>query len=176
MTVAERLKSRRVANGQTSAQLSVGFAGARLGRSTDMGAAPPVPVPAAVAGEGSVDVSEDMAGFPGRSGGRPRPRTVRPAALRYPLAVSRRTPVAPSIRRNDQPRRPSARTCCRFSSAKTLLVMGRNTQFQTGVNVLGRYPKWPVFKRPLMAGFSYSLSSTYHYHYILWWGRDHRVT
>ena len=25
--------------------------------------------------------------------------------------------------------------------------------FQTGVNVSGRYRKWPVFSRPLMAGF-----------------------
>ena len=27
---------------------------------------------------------------------------------------------------------------------------GRNTRFPTGVNVSGRYPKWPVFSRPLM--------------------------
>ena len=25
--------------------------------------------------------------------------------------------------------------------------------FQAGVNVSGRYRKWPVFSRPLMAGF-----------------------
>ena len=29
----------------------------------------------------------------------------------------------------------------------------RNVQFPAGVNVSGRYPKWPVFKCPLMAGF-----------------------
>ena len=28
---------------------------------------------------------------------------------------------------------------------------GRNTRFPTGVNVSGRYPEWPVFRRPLMA-------------------------
>ena len=30
---------------------------------------------------------------------------------------------------------------------------GRNVQFPTGVNVSGRYRKWPVFNCPLMAGF-----------------------
>ena len=30
---------------------------------------------------------------------------------------------------------------------------GRNTRFPTGVNVSGRYPKWPVFRCPLMAAF-----------------------
>ena len=54
-------------------------------------------------------------------------------------------PVASSIRRSDQPRRPSARTSCRFSTVKTLLMPGRNVPFPTGVNVSGRYPKWPVF-------------------------------
>ena len=61
--------------------------------------------------------------------------------------------MASSIRRSDQPRRPSARTCCRFSAVKTLLMPGRNVPFPTGVNVSGRYPKWPVFKCPSMAGF-----------------------
>jgi hypothetical protein len=40
-------------------------------------------------------------------------------------AVSRRTPVAASIRRSDQPSRPSARTRCRLSSLKMLLMAGR---------------------------------------------------
>lgn len=73
-------------------------------------------VPAA----GSVDTC--MAGF-----GRLRPqlpggRTSIPAARRYPAAVSRRTPVAFSIRRSVQPNRPSAKICCRLSSLKTLLT------------------------------------------------------
>ena len=45
---------------------------------------------------------------------RPEPPGVRiaiPADLKYPPAVSRRTPVAASILRRDQPRRPSAITC-----------------------------------------------------------------
>jgi len=33
---------------------------------------------------------------------------------------------------------------------------GRNVVFQAGVNVSGRYRKWPVFSRPLMAGFGRS--------------------
>ena len=40
----------------------------------------------------------------------------------YAPAVSRRTPVSFSIRRNDQFNRPSAITCCRLSSLKTLLT------------------------------------------------------
>ena len=85
---------------------------------------------------GSVDTPGKMAGFadpasPHTSvqvvcdslvGGRPRPRTLKPPALRYALAVSRRTPVASSMRRSDHPSRPSARTCCRFSSLKTLTI------------------------------------------------------
>ena len=30
---------------------------------------------------------------------------------------------------------------------------GRNVLLPTGVNVSGRYRQWPVFNRPLMAGF-----------------------
>ncbi len=56
--------------------------GARLGRCAGTGAVSSVPLPAVVAGEESVDTSEEMAGFAGRAGRRPRPRTVRPAAFR----------------------------------------------------------------------------------------------
>ena len=38
-------------------------------------------------------------------------------------AVSRRTPVACSIRRRGQPKRPSAITCSRFSLLKTLPML-----------------------------------------------------
>ena len=44
-----------------------------------------------------------------------------PAALRYALAVSRRTPVVCSIRRSGHPSRPNATTCSLFSVLKTLL-------------------------------------------------------
>jgi hypothetical protein len=43
-----------------------------------------------------------------------------PADRKYPPAVSRRTPVACSIRRRDQPSRPSAITCSCFVLSKTL--------------------------------------------------------
>ena len=42
------------------------------------------------------------------------------ADVKFPPAVSRRTPVAASIRRKDQPRRPSAITCSCFAFSKTL--------------------------------------------------------
>jgi hypothetical protein len=56
-----------------------------------------------------------VAGFGGQTRGRPpRPRTGMPAAFRYSLAVSRRTPVEDSMRRSDHPSRPSAKTWCCF--------------------------------------------------------------
>ena len=45
-----------------------------------------------------------------------------PAAFRYRLAVSRRTPVASSIWRRLHPNRPSARICCCFSRSKTFAM------------------------------------------------------
>jgi len=73
-----------------------------------------------------VDTSAVVAGFGGgHTVGRPPVRrTAMPAAFKYALAVSRRTPVVPSMRRSDHPRRPSARTCCRLDSLKTLLMSG----------------------------------------------------
>ena len=67
-----------------------------------------------------------VAGFGGgQTFGRPPVRrTGIPAAFKYALAVSRRTPVAASMRRRDQPSRPSARTCCCVCSLKTLLMSG----------------------------------------------------
>src|SRR5258705_1666672 len=68
-------------------------------------------------------VVTSLAGFAG--GRRPHPpggRTAIPAAFRYAPAVSRRTPVACSMRRSVQPSFPSAITCCFFSSFKTLLM------------------------------------------------------
>jgi len=50
-----------------------------------------------------------MAGFAGARRPDPGRNTATPAAFRYPLAVSLRTPVASSMRRKDH---PSAITCC----------------------------------------------------------------
>ena len=89
-------------------------------------------------------------------GWRTRPRRATGRNRSSPSCLNRpaqRTDFFHSIRRSDHPRRPSARTCCPFSLAKTLLMPSRNVQFPAGVNVSGRYPKWPVFKCPLMAGF-----------------------
>ena len=52
-----------------------------------------------------------------------------------------------SIRRSDHPSRPSARTCCFFSSLKTLLMPTEPTRAPVGVNV----PGFP------MAGFQLTL-------------------
>ena len=101
--------------------------------------------------EESVDTSDEMAGLPDARAAAtaPHPHAGGPQVVAGRLAAD---PVARSICRSDQPRRPRARICCRFSSAKTLLMPRRNTQFLAGVNVSGRYRKWPVFNRPLMAG------------------------
>src|SRR5579862_266811 len=94
-----------------------------------------------------------MAGF--EAARRPQPpggRTAMPAAFRYALAVSRRTPVACSIRRSDQPRRPKAKTCCFLSSLKTLAIAAEAITPLAVVNVpeiisVGRFSgdhQWPV--------------------------------
>src|SRR5215469_3182554 len=80
------------------------------------------------ASPGSDPVVTSLAAFAGTCRPHaPGARTAMPAALRYALPVSRRTPVACSIRRRDQPRRPNAITCCRFSSLKTLLMPTKAT-------------------------------------------------
>jgi methyl coenzyme M reductase subunit C len=85
----------------------------------------------------------EMAGFARAAGRRPRPGTTMPAALRWPLMVSRRTPIVRSMRRRDQPNRPSATIGWCLSSAKTLLMPRKNTVFLVGVNASSRYSKWP---------------------------------
>ena len=50
-----------------------------------------------------------------------------------------------------QPSRPSAMTCCRFSSLKTLLTSTEGIP-PVAVNVLPQF-RWPVFRRPSLAGF-----------------------
>src|SRR5579864_1652334 len=105
---------------------------------------------------GSGSVVGLLAGFAG--GNRPQPpggRTAMPAAFKYPVAVSRRTPVAFSMRRSGQPNCPSAITCCLFSSLKTLLTLRRIVP-RARFNVLsalsvGRFsldPHWPVLPDP----------------------------
>src|SRR5437660_4296500 len=112
------------------------------------------PVVAGFGGSGSVDTPAVVAGFGGHTTGRPpRPRTPIPAAFRYALAVSLRTAVSCSIRRSDQPSRPSARTCCFLSSLKTLLILAQEHGSRAFVNVAVRYLWWPVFRCPSVAGF-----------------------
>ena len=79
----------------------------------------------------------------------PAPRTGIPAAFRYSLTVSRRTPVARSIRRSGQPSRPSAQNLLLFVSSKTLLMPARNYTSLAGVNVLAGQ---------LIAGFEVSIN------------------
>ena len=67
-------------------------------------------------------VITSLAGFAGARPHLPGGRKTIPAALRYLAAVSRRTPVARWIRRNDHPSRPNAMTCCLFYSLETLLT------------------------------------------------------
>ena len=88
-----------------------------------------------------------------RLGRPPRRRTATPAAFRYALAVSRRTPVACSMRRSDQPSRPSARTCCLLLFVQDVAHPGGGTRPHRLRQRLGRYPWWPVFRCPSVAGF-----------------------
>ena len=67
----------------------------------------------------------------------PFPRTAIPPAFRYAPAVSRRTPVACSMRLSVHPSRPSAIICCFFSSLKTLLMATELIQPLVAVNVSG---------------------------------------
>src|SRR5580704_17723358 len=99
-------------------------------------------------------VATSMAGFAAVAGFRPHPpggRSAIPAAFRYPLAVSRRTPVVCSIRRSDQPSRPRAITCCFFSSLKTLLTLTELIPPSGSMSwisyLIGRFSRghlWPV--------------------------------
>jgi hypothetical protein len=109
-----------------------------------------LPVGSEIGGPKSVVTS--LAGFAGAR--RPQPPGVRtpiPAALRQAPAVSRRTPVACSLRRSGHPSFPSAITCCFFSSLKTLLMLTEAIGPLVRVNfpgfIVGRFsgdPHWPV--------------------------------
>jgi len=52
-------------------------------------------------------------------------------------------PVAASIFPSDQPSRPSASTCCAFSSLKTLAIPARDLAPVAFVNVPAAYISWP---------------------------------
>jgi hypothetical protein len=69
-----------------------------------------------------------------------------PAALQYPLDVSRRTPVAASIFLSDHPSRPRARTCCLFSSLKTLAIPATDHSVHRLVNVSAHYIRLAGFE------------------------------
>src|SRR5450759_4450012 len=116
------------------------FSGLGLGESgiTAMAAAPE-------------SVITSLAGFGAR---RPHPlggRTAIPAVFRYALAVSRRILVACWIRRSDHPSRPRAKTCCFFSSFKTLAMSTEATSLRRSqcpdMATVGRFSgdtHWPV--------------------------------
>jgi hypothetical protein len=90
----------------------------------------------------------------GRCAGRPpHPRIATSAVLRWPLTVSRRTPVMLSMRRSDQPSRPNAITCCCLVSSKTLLMAINPHRGPTAVNASAHPSWWPVFRCPRVAGF-----------------------
>ena len=72
-----------------------------------------------------------------------------PSALRYVLAVSRRTPVAASIRRRLHPSRPSVSTCCCLSSVKTLPIPAKDHLDPRLVNVPARLPHMAGFEATL---------------------------
>ena len=113
-----------------------------------------VDTPSLLAGFGapeSVDTPSAVAGFGGSATCRGA-RTATPAARRYPPAVSRRTPVASSIFLSDHPSRPRARTCCLFSSLKTLAIPAADHRPAAFVNVPAPYISWPVLRCPLLAG------------------------
>src|SRR5215467_10274431 len=97
-----------------------------------------------------------LAGFAGMRFPQKRgSRTTMPAAFRKAPAVSRRTPVACSIRRKGHPSFPSAITCYFRSSLKALLMSGEPIKAPLGVNVpsstVGRFssdPHWPDLGDP----------------------------
>ena len=72
--------------------------------------------------------------------GRPARRPHRdPAAAKYRLIVFRSTPTVAWIRRADHPSRPSAKTCCFFSSPK-MFIPGGGTMIPPPRQRLGALP------------------------------------
>ena len=98
----------------------------------------------------SVDTPREMAGFDPR---RPRPATATPAAFKYPLAVSRRTPVATSMRLSGQPSRPSAHYLLPSLVAQDVNHPGGGSRPPPPRQRLGPYP--------LMAGFQVSINGRF---------------
>ena len=128
---AQWLPSARMRSVVTSPVAMAGFASATTGCAA-------IPAPKSVV--------TSLAAFGRSRPQRPGGRTSIPARFRYLLAVSRRTPASSSIRRNDQPSWPSAMTCCRFSSLKTLPMPGRDYVPVPCVNVSAPYFRWPLLR------------------------------
>jgi len=113
LQIAMAFRPRETASSITSRNGSHALAaGARPGLGHSFGAES-VDTPSVAAGVAvpeSVDTPPVVAGFGGHAESLPPGRrTAIPAACRYALAVSRRTAVSFSIRRSDQPSRPSVR-------------------------------------------------------------------
>jgi hypothetical protein len=71
-------------------------------------------------------------------------RTTMPAAFRQALAVSRRAPVACSMRRKGHPSFPSAMTCCFFFFAQDIAHAEEAYKHSLRSQCPGLY-RWPVF-------------------------------
>ena len=97
-------------------------------------------------------VITSMAAFGGGWPHRPGVRISTPAAFRYRLAVSRRTPVAVAMRRRLQPSRPSARICCRFSRSKTFAITTEAKRPRQGQCPGRDLALWPLFSTALALG------------------------
>src|SRR5262249_35866100 len=124
MALRPRLSPTSIVSRYGSQTLADGFGwGSCKGGFSEKGLIKSVVTPASLAGfESAESVITPLAGFADRRPHPPDGRTAIPTAFRYAPAVSRRTPVACSMRRSVQPSFPSAITCCFFSSFKTLLM------------------------------------------------------
>src|SRR5205814_7662925 len=102
----------------------------------------------------SVDTPSLVGAFGGghSAGAPPGARTAIPAAARYRLIVFRSTPTVAWIRRADHPSRPTAKTCCFFSSPKTFLP-GGGTMIPPPRQRLGPLPLVADFQVSISGGF-----------------------
>ena len=104
------------------------------------------------AGEESVDTCGEMAGLAGRAERRPTAPQGQAGRFFGNCWRSRaRTPVASLVRHSDHPRRPARGSVVVSRRSRRCSCRGRNVEYPPRVNVSGRYRKWPVFSRPVMA-------------------------
>ena len=108
----------------------------------------------------SKSVDTPLAGF-GRWPHR-RGAMAMPAAFRYALAVSRRTPMALSMRRSGHPSCPNAITCCRFSSLKTFAIPAATHASSACVNVLAHHFPLAGFQVSIIGRFWVSTEASGH--------------